>query len=260
MQWLPGSLARPILIEPAVTVEELAANPAALGGTQEGDEVGAIDWQSHSPLRIAATELGDLLVGHPASIRGAWLDDVRCDASAVVTELLGGGENDGGERGFACSVREVAGNVIARECNDTTEAVWAAEAPAVLTYKEPRCTCVHREMSIEAVDRCVHDVGIHRFGVGEDECGDWSDGSLDRVEDMDSRIREAEIGLNRGGLDAERVQLIAQPRDVSWIAAPRHALVVGTPECDRDVPALSSESQRDSGADALPPAGAGDQR
>ena len=150
--------------------------------------------------------------------------------------------------------------MIAREGDDTAAAVWAAEALPEFTQKEPRCTCVHREVPIEALDCCAHDVAIHRFGVGEYECGDWPDCSLDRVEDIDRRIREAEIGLDRDGLGAERLESVAEPRDISRIAPPRHALVVGTPECGRDIPAVSSQSQRDGSADSLAPAGAGDQR
>ena len=150
--------------------------------------------------------------------------------------------------------------MIARQRDDATAAVSAAEAPAELTYKEPRRARVYRTMPVETLDHCANDVAIDRFGVGEHECGDWPHCSLDRVEDLDRCIREAKVGLNGDGLGAERLQLIAQPRDISGIAAPRHALVVASPECGRNVPALSSESQRDRGADAFPPAGAGNQR
>ena len=112
------------------------------------------------------TEIGDLFIGHPASVRGTWFDDVRRDASSIVTELLSGGANDGGHRSFACSIREVTGYMIARERDDTATAVGAAEALAELTHKEPRCACVHRKMPIEALDGRTHDVAIDRLGMG----------------------------------------------------------------------------------------------
>ena len=49
------------------------------------------------------------------------------------------------------------------------------------------------------------------FICDQHERGDWPHCSLDRVEDLDRRTREAEVGLNGDGLGAERLQLIAQP-------------------------------------------------
>lgn len=115
-------------------------------------------------------------------------------------------------------------------------------------------------MPIKALDRRVDDVALYRFGVRDHERGDRPHRSLHRVENIGRRVREAEIGLDRRGLGAERFELVAQSGDISRIAAPGHALVVLAPECGRHVPSLAGESQGDRSGDALPPTGARDQR
>src|SRR5215510_7518605 len=109
---------------------------------------------------------------------------------------------------------------MARECDDTATAMWSANPPAELAYKKPRSACIHREVPIKALDRRTDDVALYRFGVRDHERGDRPHRSLHRVENIGRRVREAEIGLDRRGLGAERFKLVAQPGDISRIAAP----------------------------------------
>src|SRR5437868_849110 len=65
---------------PAVAVQKLAIDPAALGRAQKAHEMGAVLRQAHPPSGGLPGDFGHLAGGHPTRIGRAWIHNVRSDA------------------------------------------------------------------------------------------------------------------------------------------------------------------------------------
>jgi hypothetical protein len=120
---------------------------------------------------------------------------------------------------------------------------------------------VHGEVAVEALDRGVQDAAVDALRVRQHECPDRPEHARDLFDDAFRRARVGEVGFDREGTGARRLDLPRERERVGvGIAAERHPVLVGPPVAERDIPPVGGQGEGDRVRDAVAPAGAGHER